>query len=132
MRERATQVRDTTREQLGRAKSSLDTLLNEQPLALGAVGLAIGAIAAALAPRTAQEERVAGKIDDMVNPESTPAQENVSSGSSQRETGNLAGSAHIIGEPKQDPIKKQRDDERERLQQGVKPYAERNESEPPV
>lgn len=116
MRERATQVRDTTREQLGRAKSSLDTLLHEQPLALGAVGLAIGALAAALAPRTAQEERVAGKIDDMVNPQSTAAQENVSSGSSQG----------------QDPIKKQRDDERERLQQGVKPYAERDESEPPV
>jgi ElaB/YqjD/DUF883 family membrane-anchored ribosome-binding protein len=63
------EVRDTTRQQMDRAKSQLDTLLHDQPLALGAVGLAIGALAAALAPRTEQEEQLAGKIDDMANPE---------------------------------------------------------------
>ena len=76
IRERASQakakldgVRETTRRQVDRAKGSLDTLLHEQPLALGAVGLAIGALAAALAPRTAQEEQIAGKIDEMANPQ---------------------------------------------------------------
>lgn len=107
MRDRASQVRDTTRQQLDRAKSQLDTLLHEQPLALGAVGLAIGALAAALAPRTEQEEQLAAKVDEIANPKGP-------------------------GEPKPDALKKARDDERERLQQGVKPYAERNESEPPV
>ncbi len=125
IRERASQakaklddVRETTRRQMDRAKSSLDTLLNEQPLALGAVGLAIGALTATLAPRTAQEERIAGKIDEVANPQSAPPQP--------------AGAGHVLGEPNQDSVKKARDDERERLQQGVKPYAERKESEPPV
>ena len=139
MRDRASQVRDTTRQQFDRAKSQLDTLLHDQPLALGAVGLAIGALAAALAPRTEQEERIAGKIDDMANPSPSPQDGESSrsmrqneSSSAPQQTKSLAGGGHVFGEPKEDSLKKARDDERERLQQGVKPYAERKESEPPV
>lgn len=128
MRDRANQVRDTTRQQLDRAKSGLDTLLHEQPLALGAVGLAIGALAAALAPRTEQEERIAGKIDEVASSQSGSPRQNDSPASS----GEAMGGRHILGEPNEDSLKKARDDDRERLQQGVKPYAERKESEPPV
>ena len=62
------EVGETTRQRVAAAKSGLDTLLHEQPLALGAVGLAIGALAAALAPRTTQEEQIAGKFDEIANP----------------------------------------------------------------
>jgi hypothetical protein len=125
------EMREGTRQQLDRAKSGLDTMMREQPLALGAVGLAVGALAAALAPRTAQEERLAGQIDEMAN---RPA-------SSER--GNEPARASGGNEPAQypdlsvDPMKKARDEERERLQAGVRPYvdrnsAERNSAEPPV
>lgn len=43
------------REQLQRAKSGWNDMLRDQPLALGAIGLAIGALTAALAPRTRYE-----------------------------------------------------------------------------
>ena len=39
----------------------MEHLVNEQPLALGAVGLAIGAILGAVAPRTRMEERTMGE-----------------------------------------------------------------------
>lgn len=101
--ERATQVRDTTRQQIDRAKTSLDTMMREQPLAIGAIGLAIGALAAALPPRTQKEEELVGRMNEAQNPDLSV-----------------------------DPMKKARDEERERLQQGVTPYAERAQSEPPV
>ena len=115
VRDSAADVREGARRQVDRARSGFDTMMREQPLALGAVGLAIGVLCAALAPRTAPEERIAGKIDEVANRPSTPPE-------------GAAGG----GEPKQDPIKKARDEERERLQAGVKPYAERNAAEPPV
>jgi ElaB/YqjD/DUF883 family membrane-anchored ribosome-binding protein len=60
MRERASEVTDTARQQLERARDGLDYLVHEQPLALGAIGLAIGAVLGAAAPRTRQEERLMG------------------------------------------------------------------------
>jgi ElaB/YqjD/DUF883 family membrane-anchored ribosome-binding protein len=60
MRDRASQVTDTAREQWERARGGLDYLVHEQPLALGAIGLAIGAVLGAAAPRTRQEERLMG------------------------------------------------------------------------
>lgn len=101
--DRATQVRNTTRQQLDRAKTSLDTMMREQPLAIGAIGLAIGALAAALAPRTQKEDELVGRMNEAQSPDLSV-----------------------------DPLKKARDEERERLQQGVTPYAERAQSEPPV
>jgi ElaB/YqjD/DUF883 family membrane-anchored ribosome-binding protein len=101
--ERTAQVRDTTRQQIDRAKSSVDTMMHEQPLAIGAIGLAIGALAAALAPRTQKEEELVGRMNEAQYPDLSV-----------------------------DPLKKARDEERERLQQGVTPYAERAQSEPPV
>ena len=61
MRDRASQVTDTAREQWQRARGGLDYLVHEQPLALGPIGLANGAMLGAAAPRTRQEERLMGE-----------------------------------------------------------------------
>ena len=51
----------SARDQWQRARGGLDSLVNEQPLALGAIGLAIGAILGAAAPRTRLEEETMGE-----------------------------------------------------------------------
>jgi ElaB/YqjD/DUF883 family membrane-anchored ribosome-binding protein len=61
IRDRAAQVTDTAREQWLRARGGMDYLVHEQPFALGAIGLAIGAVLGAAAPRTRQEERLMGE-----------------------------------------------------------------------
>jgi ElaB/YqjD/DUF883 family membrane-anchored ribosome-binding protein len=61
MRQRASDVTDTARQQWERARGGLDYLVHEQPLALGAIGLAIGAVLGAAAPRTRVEEQVMGR-----------------------------------------------------------------------
>jgi ElaB/YqjD/DUF883 family membrane-anchored ribosome-binding protein len=113
MRDRAASVRDTTREQIERAKSGVDTMMREQPLALGAIGLAIGALAAALAPRTQVEDRTLGPVRD-----------------------DLAEKAAERARPGEnefpDPTQEARRREREATQQGVRPYAERDSAEPPL
>lgn len=64
MRERASGIASTTRQQAERAKGSFEYMLREQPLALGAIGLAIGAIVASVAPRTRQEDELMGEARD--------------------------------------------------------------------
>ena len=59
-KERVGDVADTARQQLERARGGIDYLVNEQPFALGAIGLAIGAILGAAAPSTRTEQRVMG------------------------------------------------------------------------
>ena len=61
MRDRAGQVTESARYQWDRARGSVDYLVREQPLALGAIGLAVGAILAAMAPRTQKEEELMGE-----------------------------------------------------------------------
>lgn len=63
-KERASQLGDSARQQLGRARENWDYMLREHPLALGAVGLAIGAVAAAMAPRTRKEDELMGEARD--------------------------------------------------------------------
>ena len=60
MRGKAGDVADTARQQWQRARGGVDYLVNEQPFALGAIGLAIGALLGAAAPRTQAEQRVMG------------------------------------------------------------------------
>ncbi len=61
MRDRAGQVSESAREQWQRARGGIDYMLREQPLALGAIGIAIGAVLAAAAPRTRKEEEMMGE-----------------------------------------------------------------------
>jgi ElaB/YqjD/DUF883 family membrane-anchored ribosome-binding protein len=63
-RERAQQVGHAAREGADRIRSGVDRLVHEQPLALGAIGIAVGAILAASAPRTRQEDRLMGVASD--------------------------------------------------------------------
>ena len=55
---------ERVRSQAQLARSSYDTMVREQPLALGAIGLAIGACLAAVAPRTRQEDELMGEASD--------------------------------------------------------------------
>jgi len=47
-----------------RVKSGYEHMVEEQPLALGAIGLALGALIAASAPRTRREDRLMGGTSD--------------------------------------------------------------------
>ena len=59
-KQRAGDMTDSARQQWDKARGGVDYLVNEQPLALGAIGLAIGALLGAAAPRTRAEEQVMG------------------------------------------------------------------------
>lgn len=61
IRDRASQVTGTAREQWERARGGIDYMIHEQPLALGAIGIAIGAMLAAAAPRTRTEQELMGE-----------------------------------------------------------------------
>lgn len=62
-RERARQFGESAHRQYERARSGYQHL-QEQPLALGAVGIALGALLAAALPRTRQEDVVLGEARD--------------------------------------------------------------------
>jgi hypothetical protein len=63
-KERAAQIGSSARQQLDRARGGWDSMLNEHPLALGAICLAIGAVVAAMAPRSEKEDRLMGQARD--------------------------------------------------------------------
>jgi ElaB/YqjD/DUF883 family membrane-anchored ribosome-binding protein len=63
-RQRASQLRGTAEQRARRAGGEFSRLLQEQPLLVGAVGVAIGAALAALIPLTQQEERLLGEQGD--------------------------------------------------------------------
>jgi hypothetical protein len=64
---------DTTRQQIDRARTGYRYVVQEQPLALGAVGFGIGALLAAVAPRTDEEDRVMGGAADRLKERVTEA-----------------------------------------------------------
>jgi len=55
---------ETTQAQAKRAREGFNALLEEQPLILGALGIALGAAIGAALPRTEQEDRLMGKVRD--------------------------------------------------------------------
>ena len=65
-RGRAQELGRTARQGMDRARGGYERMVREQPLALGAIGLAIGAVIAAAAPRTRQEDRLMGAASDRV------------------------------------------------------------------
>jgi ElaB/YqjD/DUF883 family membrane-anchored ribosome-binding protein len=68
-RERVGQVGDTARHQAERLRDGYEHLVNDQPLAIGAIGLALGALLAAAMPRTAQEERLVAAAKERLEDE---------------------------------------------------------------
>ncbi|QDD90231.1 DUF3618 domain-containing protein [Pseudomonas oryzihabitans] len=60
----AAQAKDTLTDQAQQLKGSFDTLLREQPLVVGALGIALGALLGAALPRTQTEDRALGKHSD--------------------------------------------------------------------
>jgi ElaB/YqjD/DUF883 family membrane-anchored ribosome-binding protein len=55
---------DTAQAQAQRVRESFNTLLTEQPLVLGALGIAVGAVIGAALPATEQEDRLLGPVRD--------------------------------------------------------------------
>jgi len=55
---------DRLRQQTERARGGFNHLLNEQPLALGAMGIALGALLAASVPPTRREDELLGQASD--------------------------------------------------------------------
>jgi len=66
LRNRASRAAGVTREQAEIARERLDRLLHDQPLVLGALGLAAGAIIGALLPTTEHEDRLLGPMRERV------------------------------------------------------------------
>lgn len=60
------QATDTARQQSMRARQGFNQMLDENPLALGAIGVALGALLAAALPITEQENQLLGKASDRV------------------------------------------------------------------
>lgn len=65
-RARAREARDKARQQAGDARAKAKTGIEQNPIVALAGGLAIGAIAAALLPRTAREDRLVGPVGKKV------------------------------------------------------------------
>lgn len=62
--ESTSHARQAVREQGRWARDQFNQTLERNPLALGAVGVALGALVGALLPRTEQEDRMMGKASD--------------------------------------------------------------------
>ena len=63
-REALTRSADVAQRQVERARGGYEWLLREQPLALAAIGVAVGALLAAAAPRTRVEDEWLGEASD--------------------------------------------------------------------
>jgi hypothetical protein len=63
-KDRAAAIAGNARDRMQRAGNGFQTLLHEQPLALAALGIAVGAIVAASIPRTRKEDELMGEASD--------------------------------------------------------------------
>jgi ElaB/YqjD/DUF883 family membrane-anchored ribosome-binding protein len=63
-RRRASDLGHAAGDQMQRARSQLDYMIQEHPLVIGAIGLAVGALLGAAAPRTRQEDELMGGARD--------------------------------------------------------------------
>jgi hypothetical protein len=72
-REQASRIGEGARDRWERARDGYDYVAHEQPLALGAIGFAVGAALAALLPRTRTEDTLMGDASDDVKQEATNA-----------------------------------------------------------
>lgn len=65
-RHEARRLSGSARYSAQRARSGFDTMLHEQPLLLGALGVAVGAALGAMLPSTRQEDEIMGEARDQV------------------------------------------------------------------
>ncbi|HUG76507.1 MAG TPA: DUF3618 domain-containing protein, partial [Burkholderiales bacterium] len=65
-RERLSQASSGARQQYERVRGGYDSIVREQPLALGAIGIAIGAALAAALPRTRKEDELMGEASEQL------------------------------------------------------------------
>lgn len=86
VRERAHDAGDRLRDAGHRARAGFDDIMREQPLAAGAMGIAVGVLLGALLPSTQAEARMFGDVSDAArrhaDPEATPRR----SGTQDRQT----------------------------------------------
>jgi ElaB/YqjD/DUF883 family membrane-anchored ribosome-binding protein len=68
-REQASRLSDRARYSAERARGGFDTMLREQPLLLGALGIAVGAALGALMPPTREEDELMGEASDRLTRE---------------------------------------------------------------
>ncbi len=64
MRMRASEMRHRSQEQYYRARSNFNHMLEEQPLVVGVLGLAVGALLGAMLPGTRREDELLGRTRD--------------------------------------------------------------------
>lgn len=64
MRSRAASARDGLAHSAASVRNNFEHMTHEQPLALGAVGIALGALVGAALPRTEQENRLMGRSSE--------------------------------------------------------------------
>ncbi len=72
-KQHAQRVGEVTQHGRERVRGAYDYLIHEQPLALGAIGLAVGVLLAASAPRTRQEDELLGSASDRLKGEAKAA-----------------------------------------------------------
>ncbi|EWC40956.1 DUF3618 domain-containing protein [Stutzerimonas stutzeri] len=86
---------DSLRHTADRARGGFSQLLNEQPLALGAMGIALGALLAATVPPTRREDELMGATsDELTDKLSQKAKEGYEMATAEGE--------HLAGQAKQD------------------------------
>jgi hypothetical protein len=66
LRQRSDRIKHSTQEGAQRVSQGFNHMLDEQPLALGALGIALGALLGGTLPRTRQEDRMMGEASDRV------------------------------------------------------------------
>lgn len=99
--ERVGQVGQGARQQAERLRSGYESMMREQPLALGAVGLAIGAVLAAATPRTRTEDELMGEASDRL------AERAKTAGQEQLEQAKAAGKEQLEKMQEKTPAKPQ-------------------------
>lgn len=75
MRQRTDHLKQSGREQAQKVSQGFNHMLEEQPLALGAIGVALGALLGASLPPTRQEDRMMGEARDRIAGKASQATE---------------------------------------------------------